>query len=437
MEIAKDNEKNGISRNRIVKEHENIKNEKFPARKRRDTNILDVLSSRAQGSFKHERSPRLLLSYLQEAKVVSSEYKEMVCELPINVISTFLMSYSSDGKIVATNHGDFSIWLTNVSTGKCIGRCAGHSSIPWCLKFHPSSNSIFASGCMRGELRIWNINGETLNWHSNKAITSLDFHPSGDILAIASGDAVYFWRWKETLAPTGICRTYSAIEIPKFVKFYHSGNSFVTGIFNKPNTTCPYQENKKEVLSDSSDAQIPSSSSVTENNAQEEDLSDSDDDAEILPTYTRSLTDEKRSHGCSKEEDLSDSDDDAEILPTNTRSLTDEKRSHGCSKENILSDASDVEIIYTNVNPLDGGNCSYSSTEKPKASQNFQNVNTAGKTSASQGQVNNVRTFVWRLQTFSEGVYMQKDMAACGQIVAHKDCMLTVMSGVKDAVLTP
>ncbi|GFY50000.1 hypothetical protein TNIN_349331 [Trichonephila inaurata madagascariensis] len=43
--------------------------------------------------------------------------------------------------------------------------------------------------------------------------------------------------------------------------------------------------------------------------------------------------------------------------------------------------------------------------------------------------VDNLKTFVWRLQTFSEGVCTQKDMVACGQNLDNEDCMLTVMSG--------
>ncbi|GFQ95846.1 hypothetical protein TNCT_700021 [Trichonephila clavata] len=43
-----------------------------------------------------------------------------VCELPASVRSTFLMSFSNNGELVVTNHGDHNIYLTEVFTGKTI-----------------------------------------------------------------------------------------------------------------------------------------------------------------------------------------------------------------------------------------------------------------------------------------------------------------------------
>ncbi|GFU04436.1 activating molecule in BECN1-regulated autophagy protein 1 [Trichonephila clavipes] len=321
-----------------------------------------------------------------------------------------------DRKFVATCHADSNIWITEISTGRCIRQYTGHTTAPWCLKFHPSSNSTLASGDYGGELRIWNNDvfhfkkGDIVRWYSEdySPIFSIDFHPSKEILAIASGCAIYFWLWKETLLPTGICCTSSEIERPQYVKFYNSGNSFVTGILNVPKSTCIFVQNKEKVLRDSSNVQIVSSSSVRKNDSQEEVLCDS---SNVQIVCSSSVTENN-----AQEEVLSDSNgDDVKILPINTRSLTNEKSSHGYTKENTLSDASDIEIVYTNINPLDGGNRSYSSTEEPKASQNFRNVNTVEKTSASQGLVNNMRNEPKASQNFRNVYTVGKTSASQGQ----------------------
>jgi len=58
---------------------------------------------------------------------------------------------------IASTHGDHTIRITSVQTGKCTHVLEGHPRTPWCIAFHPSSSNILASGCLAGEVRIWDL----------------------------------------------------------------------------------------------------------------------------------------------------------------------------------------------------------------------------------------------------------------------------------------
>jgi len=58
---------------------------------------------------------------------------------------------------IASTHGDHTIRITSVQTGKCTHVLEGHPRTPWCIAFHPSSSDILASGCLAGEVRVWDL----------------------------------------------------------------------------------------------------------------------------------------------------------------------------------------------------------------------------------------------------------------------------------------
>lgn len=58
---------------------------------------------------------------------------------------------------MASTHGDHSIRITDSFTGKSIRTLVGHPRTPWCIVFHPSNNNLLASGCLAGEVRIWDL----------------------------------------------------------------------------------------------------------------------------------------------------------------------------------------------------------------------------------------------------------------------------------------
>ena len=58
---------------------------------------------------------------------------------------------------MASSHGDHTVRIVDCKTGKCINTLRGHPRTPWCLTFHPSSNQLLASGCLGGQVRVWNL----------------------------------------------------------------------------------------------------------------------------------------------------------------------------------------------------------------------------------------------------------------------------------------
>jgi len=58
---------------------------------------------------------------------------------------------------VASTHGDHSIQVTDLASGKLVRTLTGHPRTPWSLAFHPSSSHILASGCLGGQVRIWDL----------------------------------------------------------------------------------------------------------------------------------------------------------------------------------------------------------------------------------------------------------------------------------------
>lgn len=74
----------------------------------------------------------------------------------------------------------------------------GHPRTPWSVKFHPTDPRYVASGCLGFQVRFWDIETGRCLYVSTlrHAIISISFHPTGDILAIASGTCVYTWDYQ-------------------------------------------------------------------------------------------------------------------------------------------------------------------------------------------------------------------------------------------------
>ena len=58
---------------------------------------------------------------------------------------------------MASTHGDHAVRITDLPSGKCIHSLKGHPRTPWCVAFHPVAKDILASGCLGGEVRIWDL----------------------------------------------------------------------------------------------------------------------------------------------------------------------------------------------------------------------------------------------------------------------------------------
>ncbi|XP_046346371.1 activating molecule in BECN1-regulated autophagy protein 1A-like isoform X1 [Haliotis rufescens] len=206
-------------------------------------NVIQFLQSREHGCSKRKSkaSGGENLGTLVEDRT-STLTKNQACELSGLPRATFLMDFSPDGTKVASTHGDHTVRVTDITSGKCTHVLTGHPRTPWCVAFHPSSNEILASGCLGGEVRIWDLHGGGSEvWHSptNGVIASLAFHPMDHVLVFATGNTVYFWDWSQP-EPFAFSRTNYEFERIRWLRFDPLGHYLYTGIAN--NTTVHREE---------------------------------------------------------------------------------------------------------------------------------------------------------------------------------------------------
>ena len=51
-------------------------------------------------------------------------------------------------------------------SGQCTHTLTGHPRTPWTIQFHPSNNNLLASGCLGGQVRIWDLDVCMLGYQS-------------------------------------------------------------------------------------------------------------------------------------------------------------------------------------------------------------------------------------------------------------------------------
>nr|XP_023672907.1 activating molecule in BECN1-regulated autophagy protein 1 isoform X1 [Paramormyrops kingsleyae]XP_023672908.1 activating molecule in BECN1-regulated autophagy protein 1 isoform X1 [Paramormyrops kingsleyae] len=197
-------------------------------------NSVRILSGRERGA--QNCGSQRLLQQLVEEKARWMKWQSQKVELPDNPRSTFLLAFSPDRTLMASTHVNHNIYITEVKTGKCIHSLVGHRRTPWCVTFHPTILGLVASGCLDGEVRIWDLHGGSESWftESNVAIASLAFHPTAQLLLIATNNEVHFWDWSRR-EPFAVVKTASETERVRLVRFDPLGHNLLTAIVNPSN----------------------------------------------------------------------------------------------------------------------------------------------------------------------------------------------------------
>uniref|UniRef100_A0A8C2A6A2 Autophagy/beclin-1 regulator 1a n=1 Tax=Cyprinus carpio TaxID=7962 RepID=A0A8C2A6A2_CYPCA len=197
-------------------------------------NSVCILSSRERGA-RGLASHRILLQLVEE-KTQHMKWQSQKVELPDSPRSTFLLAFSPDRSLMASTHVNHNIYITEVKTGKCVHSLVGHRRTPWCLTFHPSIPGLIASGCLDGEVRIWDLHGGSESWltESNSAIASLAFHPTAQLLLIATNNELHLWDWSRK-EPFAVVKTASETERVRLVRFDPLGHYLLTAIVNPSN----------------------------------------------------------------------------------------------------------------------------------------------------------------------------------------------------------
>ena len=100
---------------------------------------------------------RRVEQHLEEDIVVHGNVTERACNLPPDVRCTIAVASSADGTLFATSHGDHAIRIFSVAAGKTVAVLEGHTRTPWTLCFHSTQPYLLVSGCLAGELRLWDV----------------------------------------------------------------------------------------------------------------------------------------------------------------------------------------------------------------------------------------------------------------------------------------
>nr|XP_008541224.1 PREDICTED: activating molecule in BECN1-regulated autophagy protein 1 isoform X4 [Equus przewalskii] len=199
-----------------------------------EKNAVRILWGRERGTraFGAQR----LLQELVEDKTRWMKWEGKRVELPDSPRSTFLLAFSPDRTLLASTHVNHNIYITEVKTGKCVHSLIGHRRTPWCVTFHPTISGLIASGCLDGEVRIWDLHGGSESWFtdSNNAIASLAFHPTAQLLLIATANEIHFWDWSRR-EPFAVVKTASDMERVRLVRFDPLGHYLLTAIVNPSN----------------------------------------------------------------------------------------------------------------------------------------------------------------------------------------------------------
>ncbi|CAA7024572.1 unnamed protein product [Microthlaspi erraticum] len=124
---------------------------------------------------------------------LSSKY----CALGPPPRSTIAAAFSSDGKTIASTHGDHTVKIIDCETGNCLKVLSGHRRTPWVVRFHPQHSDIVASGSLDQDVRLWNTTTSQCitSYEFYRPIASIAFHAEGELLAVASGHKLHMWHY--------------------------------------------------------------------------------------------------------------------------------------------------------------------------------------------------------------------------------------------------
>eukprot|EP00944_MAST-04C_sp_MAST-4C-sp1_P014516 g14516.t1 len=204
-------------------------------RVRRKVQLYDNVSGKPikgqQASFTTALQP--LKHWVEERSITLSATKSEYCNLPENTKSTISMSYRCDGKTFASSHGDHTIKVIDSETLRILHTLVGHPRTPWTVKYHPTDINIIASGCLQGQVRVWDVENEhTIHLvYFESSIISMSFHPTLPALAVVAANVCHLWNY-ETDNSSSIIHLESPNTGYRAVTFVNDGARIILGETN-------------------------------------------------------------------------------------------------------------------------------------------------------------------------------------------------------------
>lgn len=119
----------------------------------------DTLAKRRKN--RNELKNTKYLRMLQKIKYVHIVEFEVLDTGVKSLSRAFKMKRCVCRTLMASTHVNHNIYITEVKTGKCLHSLVGHRRTPWCVTFHPTIPGLVASGCLDGEVRIWDLHVST------------------------------------------------------------------------------------------------------------------------------------------------------------------------------------------------------------------------------------------------------------------------------------
>jgi WD40 repeat protein len=151
-------------------------------------------------------------------KLWDTSTSEEIKTLTGHTSGVYGISFSPDGKMLASASVDKTVKLWDTSTGKEIKTLTGHTNAVWGISFSPDGKML-ASASVDKTVKLWDTSTgkeiKTLTGHTG-GVTGVSFSPDGKMLASASADkTVKLWdtsTGKEIKTLTGYTNSFNCIS---------------------------------------------------------------------------------------------------------------------------------------------------------------------------------------------------------------------------------
>ncbi|UNU23620.1 WD40 repeat domain-containing protein [Microcoleus vaginatus] len=214
-----------------------------------ELNQAESLARYSQSSFNEGKDLDAFVAVLQAQKILQNQHttnlevmnallEGVAQERERNSLTghssdVYSVSFSPDGKTLASGSLDKTIKLWNLATGREIRTLKGHSSEVYSVSFSPDGKTL-ASGSWDKTIKLWNLTTEreicTLKGHSSDVV-SVSFSPDGKTLASGSEDkTIKLWN----LATGREIRTLKGHSSEVYsVSFSPDGKTLASGSWDK------------------------------------------------------------------------------------------------------------------------------------------------------------------------------------------------------------